>query len=597
MNAPALTPAKTAAGPNAPTELRAALETLRPRFIKAGAFSIIASLLLLMPMWYMLEVYDRVLNSRNFTTLVMLSIMVVGAYAVMEVLEWAHHEEMTEAGADLDKDLGDRVFMASFEANLKRVPGGSTQSLNDLRMIRDFLPSHMLKTIIEMPVGFVFLIVMFAISPILGAAALVGAILQTFVTYLNERSTQPPLARANRSSHAAQQYADGSLRNAQVIEAMGMLPNIHSRWLAKQREFLGLQALASDRAGMYTSLSKLLQNVLTSGLLGLAAFLILERMLDGGGSRMIVSSIMGGRVLKPLVEVVTQWRTFVNVRDAYKRLDTLLQSVPFKGTAMPLPPPRGRLTAENLLVAAPGSQAPILRGVSFSLNPGEALAVIGSSASGKTTLARALTGVWPSVGGKARLDSVDVYTWDKAELGPHVGYLPQGVELFDGTIADNIARFGDVEMKKVEAAANAVGLHDFIMALPQGYDTDVGPEGARLSGGQRQRVGLARAFYGDPVFVVLDEPNSSLDEVGEAALADAIADAKSRGTTIVAITHRVNLLKVCDKVLLLRDGQTQAFGPRDEVMAAIAKANAEATAKAQAAITQKRSPTQPELAA
>jgi len=600
MNAPALTSPKTAGGPSAPSELRAALEKLRPRFIKSAWFSIIAGLLLLMPMWYMLEVYDRVLNSRNFTTLAMLSLMVVGAYAVMEVLEWAHHEEMTEAGVELDRILGDRVFVASFEANLKRVPGGSTQSLNDLRLIRDFLPSNLLKAIIEMPIAVVFLIVMFSISPILGAFALAGAILQTFVTYLNERSTQPPLARANRSSHAAQLYADGSLRNAQVIEAMGMLPNIHGRWLAKQREFLGLQALASDRAGIFTSLSKLLQNVLTSGLLGLAAFLILEKLMDGGGSKMIVSSIMGGRVLKPLVEIVTQWRTFVNVREAYKRLDTLLQNVPAKGAAMSLPPPRGRLTAENLLVAAPGSQAPILRSVNFSLNPGEVLAVIGSSASGKTTLARALTGVWPSVGGKARLDSVDVYTWDKAELGPHVGYLPQGVELFDGTIAENIARFGDVDMKKVEAAAKAVGLHDFISALPQGYETDVGPEGARLSGGQRQRVGLARALYGDPVFVVLDEPNSSLDELGEVALAEAIAGAKSRGTTVVAITHRVSLLKVCDKVLLLRDGQMQAFGPRDEVMAAIAKANAEAAAKAQAALTPKRNPsqpTQPELAA
>jgi ATP-binding cassette subfamily C exporter for protease/lipase len=312
---------------------------------------------------------------------------------------------------------------------------------------------------------------------------------------------------------------------------------------------------------------------------------------------LIVSSILGGRVLKPLVEIVTQWRTFVNAREAYKRLDGLLSSLPARDGAMPLPAPRGKLSAENLIISAPGTQVPILRGLNFGLNPGEVLAVIGPSASGKTTLARALTGVWPSIGGKARLDGADVHAWDKAELGPNVGYLPQGVELFDGSIAENIARFGDIDMKKVEAAARSVGLHDFIMMLPQGYDTDVGAEGARLSGGQRQRVGLARAIYGDPVFVVLDEPNSSLDEAGEAALAQAITEAKSRGTTVVAITHRVNLLKVCDKVLLLRDGQLQAFGPRDEVMAAIAKANAEAAAKAQAAAQQRAVATQPELAA
>ena len=597
MNAPANPQQlKNAAGPNAPSELRRALEKLRPRVVKSAWFSIISGLLVLTPSWYMLEVYDRVVNSRSHMTLAMLTVMVLGAYALMEILDWAQHEEMMAAGVDLDRELGDRVFTASFEANLKRMPGGTTQSLGDLRAIRDFLASPLLKAFIEVPVALVFLILIFLISPFLGLAALVGAILQTGVENMHERSTQPPLALANRSSHGAQQYADGSLRNAQVIEAMGMLPNIHGRWLARQREFLGLQALASDRAGLYTALSRFLQNVLSSLILGLACYLLLERMLNGGGSMMIVASILGGRVLKPLVEIVTQWRTFVNTRESYKRLDTLLTSIPARDGAMPLPAPRGRLAAENLIVGAPGSQAPILRGVSFGLNPGETLAVIGPSASGKTTLARTLTGVWPSVGGKARLDSVDVQTWDKAELGPHVGYLPQGVELFDGTIAENIARFGEIDMKKVEAAARSVGLHEFIMMLPQGYDTDVGPEGARLSGGQRQRIGLARAIYGDPVFVVLDEPNSSLDEAGEVALAQAITELKSRGTTVVAITHRVSLLKVCDKVLLLRDGQVQAFGPRDEVMAAIAKANADASAKAQAA-QQRAVPTQPELAA
>jgi ATP-binding cassette subfamily C exporter for protease/lipase len=250
---------------------------------------------------------------------------------------------------------------------------------------------------------------------------------------------------------------------------------------------------------------------------------------------------------------------------------------------MALPAPRGKLAAENLLVPVPGTQVPILKSINFQLNPGEVLAVIGPSASGKTTLARVLTGVWSSLGGKARLDGADIHTWDKALLGPHMGYLPQGVELFDGSIAENISRFGELDMIKVEAAARAVGLHEFILALPEGYDTDVGPEGARLSGGQRQRIGLARALYGDPVFVVLDEPNSSLDEAGDAALSEALSQAKARGTTIVAITHRTSFLKVCDKILFLRDGVQQAFGPREDVLAALAKANQEATARAQGA--------------
>ena len=578
------------------SELREAMEQLRPHFVKSAWFSIIAGLLMLMPSWYMLEVYDRVVNSRNHFTLLMLTVLVLGAYILMETLEWAHHEEMGEAGLKLDRAMGDRVFLASFEANLKRMPGGTHQSLNDLRVIRDFLPSRLLEAIIELPVAMVCLVILFFISPFIGAAALVGAIGQTAIAVLNERSTQPPLTQANRTSFAAQQYADGSLRNAQVIEAMGMLPNIHARWLKKQREFLGLQAKASENAGVYTALSKFLQPVLSSALLGLAAFLVLHNMLNGGGSMLIVSSILGGRVLTPLVEIVTNWRAGVNARDAYRRLEQLLTAVPRKPEAMPLPIPRGKLNAENLIVSAPGTQAPILRGVNFALNPGEVLAVIGPSASGKTTLARALTGVWPSVGGKARLDGADIYTWDKSELGPNVGYLPQGVELFDGSVAENIARFGTLEMTKVEAAAKSVGLHEIILSLPQGYDTELGPEGARLSGGQRQRVGLARALYGDPVFVVLDEPNSSLDEPSENALCDAITEAKGRGTTFIVITHRTSMLKVCDKVLFLRDGQAGAFGPRDDVLNAMAKAAAEAAAK-QAMQQRAATPQLPERAA
>jgi ATP-binding cassette, subfamily C, bacterial exporter for protease/lipase len=572
----------------ASTELRDALAELKPYFVRSAWFSVIASLLVLMPSWYMLEVYDRVVNSRNHLTLVMLTLLVLAAFALMEVLDWAHSEEMNQAGLTLDVKLSDRVFDASFEANLKRLPGGTVQPLTDLRTVRDFLPSMVLKSIVEAPVALIFLAVIYAINPLLGYAALAGALLQTLVAWFNERSTQPPLSEANRSAIAAQQYADGSLRNAQVIEAMGMLGDIHKRWIAKQREFLGLQALASERAGLYTALSKMLQTVLSSMLLGLGAWLLLRNQLAGGGGMMLVASILGGRVLQPLVQIVTQWRVAVTARDAYNRLQTLLSTVPAKPKAMALPVPRGRMVAENIVAAAPGTQVPILRGVTFGVNPGEVVAVIGASASGKTSLARVLAGIWPSAGGKARLDGADVYAWDKTELGPHVGYLPQGVELFDGTLAENIARFGTVEKAKVENAARAVGLHEFIMALPQGYDTEVGPEGARLSGGQRQRVGLARALYGDPVFVILDEPNSSLDDVGEAALAGAIMEQKKRGTTFVVITHRTSLLSVADKVLLLREGSVQAFGPRDDVLAALQKANQEAAAKAQAAQQQRQ---------
>jgi len=558
------------------TELRQAISELSPYFKQAAWFSLFSSLLILAPSGYMLEVYDRVVNSRSHMTLAMLTLLVLAAFVLMEVLEWARSEVMHEASLAFDDKLSRRIFTAIFEANLKRAPGGTAQPMNDFRSVRDFLHTPVLSALMEAPVSLVFLVLIFAISPVLGWTAVAAAILQTFVGWLNERATQPPLLAANRSAIAAQQYADGTLRNSQVIESMGMLRDIHQRWIGKQREFLGLQAQASDRAGFYQAIGKFLQNTVNSMLLGLGAWLLLRNQLNGGASYMIVGSILGGRVLAPLVQIVAQWQAVVNVRGAYNRLDNLLNSVPLRPLGMQLPPPQGHLLVENLMASAPGTQSPILKGVSFGVQPGEVLAVVGPSASGKTTLARLLVGLWPAITGKVRLDGADVYTWNKEELGPHMGYLPQGVELFDGSVAENIARFGEIDMTKVEAAASAVGLHEFILALPHGYDSAVGREGTMLSGGQRQRVALARAIYGKPAFVVLDEPNSSLDEQGDAALANAISQLAARGTTFVVMTHRTSVLAVANKMLVLRDGQTQMFGPRDDVLKALSEAAAKA---------------------
>ncbi len=563
-----------------PSELREAIASLRPFFVRSGWFSLVCSLLVLAPSGYMLEVYDRVVNSRNHTTLVMLTLLVLGAYMVMELLEWARSEVMRAASVELDRRMSGRIFSAIFEANLRRLPGGTQQPLHDFRLVRDFLYSPVLLALLEAPISLVMMVLLFLISPVLGWSALVFAVVQTFVAWLNERSTKPPLMQANRAAIEAQQYADNTLRNAEVIESMGMLRDTHRRWLGKQRDFLDLQALASERAGGFQAVSKLLQTTLSSMLLGLGAWLLLHNQLSGGGGMIIVASILGGRMLAPLVQVVSQWQSVVNVRDAWSRVEQLLEAVPAQPRSMALPAPRGALHVEQLVAGAPGNPALILRGVQFALAPGEVLAVVGPSAAGKTTLARLLVGLWPAQGGKVRLDGADIHTWDKAELGVHLGYLPQGVELFEGTLAENIARFAQVEPAKVEAAARAVGLHEFILSLPQGYDSPVGPEGARLSGGQRQRVGLARALYGDPVFVVLDEPNSSLDEEGDAALARAIQEGKARGTTFVVMTHRTSVLGVADKMLVLRDGMQQAFGPRDEVLATLQQAKQQPAAPA-----------------
>ena len=552
-----------------PSELSLAFEPLKPVIYKAIGFSTLISLLALMPTVYMLEVYDRVVNSRSGMTLLMLTVLIVLAYAVMELLEKIRGALMRAAGVQVDEALSKRIYDAMFLGFLKRQVGGSTQVLNDLKLVREFLANPALMAIFEAPVALVALALIFAISPVLGWASVLGAIAQIGVAFMNERATRKPLNEANRSAVGAQQFAEASLRNAHVMESMGMLDAVHDRWQKRQQEFVAYQATASEGAGLWTAMSKAVQQVMSSLLLGLGAWLLLKNMLNGGESMMIIGSVLGGRVLAPLSQLVAQWNSVVTVRAAWSRLENLLANVPVKPEAMPLPAPKGMLTVEGLMAGAPGQQVPIVRGVQFALSPGEVLAVVGPSASGKTTLARLLVGLWPAMSGKVRLDGADVYTWEKTELGPYLGYLPQGVELLDGTLAENIARFGEVDMAQVEAAARLVGVHELIMSLPEGYNSPVGRDGAMLSGGQRQRVGLARALYGKPVFVVLDEPNSSLDEAGDAALANAIATLKQLGTTFVVMTHRTSVLGVADKMLIMREGAQQAFGPRDEVLAAL----------------------------
>jgi len=555
-----------------PSELSMALDTIRPAIVRAALFSMIISFMALAPTVYMLEVYDRVVNSRSGMTLAMLTLMIVGAYAVMEILEKVRGALLRAAGVALDEKLSKRVYDAMFQGFLKRQVGGSMQVLNDLRLIREFLPNPALLAVMEAPVALLALALIFAINPLLGWSAVVGALAQLGVAFMTEKATRKPLMEANRSAVGAQQMAESSLRNAHVMESMGMLDAVHERWNKRQQEFLAYQAQASEGAGLWTAMSKLVQQVMGSLLLGLGAWLLLRNELNGGAGMMIIGSVLGGRVLAPLAQLVSQWSAVVNVRAAWERLEGLLVQMPAKPNNMSLPAPKGVLTVESLMAGAPGHPVAIVRGVQFGLNPGEVLAVVGPSASGKTTLARLLVGLWPAMSGKVRLDGADIHTWDKAELGPYLGYLPQGVELLEGTLAENIARFGDVDMVQVEAAARLVGLHYLIMALPQGYNSPIGRDGAVLSGGQRQRVGLARALYGKPVFVVLDEPNSSLDEAGDAALANAIASLKQLGTTFVVMTHRTSVLGVADKMLLMRDGAQQAFGPRDEVLAALQQA-------------------------
>jgi ATP-binding cassette subfamily C exporter for protease/lipase len=431
----------------------------------------------------------------------------------------------------------------------------------------------------------IYLIVIFVFEPVLGFFALSGTVILAILAVVNERVTKEPLAEANSMSIRANTLATNNLRNAEVIESMGMLPNLMGRWFKLHGRFLGIQASASQKAGLISALTKFVQMSMSSLVLGVGALLVLDNKITPG--MMIAASILLGRTLQPVQQVIAVWKSVSSTRSAYERLDALLEENPAREIGMALPKPQGALVVDNVTAAPPGTRVPVVKGLSIAITPGDVLGVLGPSGSGKSTLARLLVGVWPTMMGKVRLDGADIYQWNKAELGPYIGYLPQDVELFSGSISENIARFGDVDADQVVQAAKRAGVHELILQFPDGYNTMLGDGGAGLSGGQKQRLGLARAMYGDPSLIVLDEPNSNLDDVGELALQAAVMDLRQRGKTIVMISHRPGVVNVTTKLLLMRDGVVHMFGPTAQVLAALQEANkkaAEAQAAAQAQV-------------
>ena len=553
------------------TELDQILWSMKRIFFLAGVFSFFINALMLVPSLYMMQVYDRVLNSRNEMTLLMITLITLGLYALLGALEWVRSQLLVRASVKLDKRLNDRVFGATFEATLRGAGGNPAQALSDVTNLRQFLSGNGLFAFFDAPWTPIFLIVISILHPWLGLFSLVGGLILIALTWLTERATQKPLAEANAAGIQAGNFAGNNLKNAEVIEAMGMLPAIRSRWYAKHQHGLAMQQLASDRAGAIGAATRFVRLTQQSLILGLGALLVIEGQLSPGG--MIAASILMGRVLAPIEQTIGVWKSLLSARSAYERLQGLLAIVPPKELTMSLPDPAGKLDLENVVAMAPNSKLVILKGINAAIPAGQIVGVIGPSASGKSTLARLLVGVWPAASGKVRLDGADIFAWNKAELGPHIGYLPQDVELFEGSIAENIARLGDVDSEMVVRAAQRAGVHEMILRFPNGYDTPIGAGGGFLSGGQRQRIALARALYRDPVMVVLDEPNSNLDDVGEQALVRAVLELKAQGSTVIVITHRTNIVSVVDRLMVLRDGALQVFGPRNEVLAALQKAS------------------------
>ena len=551
-------------------EITEALLQFKKAFRSIGIFTAIINLLMLVPSIYMMQVYDRVLASRNDFTLYMLSFIALGLFGLISALEHIRSMIVIKIGAKIDAFLNQRIYTAAFEQNLRGAGVNAGQALNDLTTIRQFVTGSGMFAFFDAPWFPLYLLVIFIFNPWVGLFALVSVVILIGLAWLNQWVSSAALKEASAVSIQSTSMATNNLRNAEVIEAMGMHPQVRERWFSLHNRFLHLQAEASRKAAVITAVTKFVRTSVQSLILGVAALLVIKGELSGGV--MIAASILLGRTLSPVEQIIGVWKQWEGVLSAYKRLEDLLRRHPPRKAGMSLPPPEGSVRVEQVAAAPPGTNRMVLRNINFELRAGEIMGLIGASGSGKSTLARLLVGVWPVANGSVRIDGADVFQWSKDELGPFMGYLPQDIELFAGTIAENIARFGEVDSFKVVAAAKLAGVHELILQMPEGYETRVGDGGSGLSGGQKQRIGLARALYGDPVFIVLDEPNSNLDEAGEFALAESILELKKRQRTVVIISHRPSIIRITDKLMVLQNGAALAFGPTEQVLEAMAKA-------------------------
>jgi PrtD family type I secretion system ABC transporter len=550
----------------ASSELAVALSACRRAFLAIALFSGMSNILMLSGALFMLEVYDRVLPSRSVPTLVALMILVVGLYSAQGVIDTIRSRILIRVGNSLDEAMSMRVYNAVVRLPLK-IGGKSegTQPIRDLDTVRGFLSGIGPIALFDLPWMPVYLIVCFVFHTYIGLTALFGAIILVTITVFTELTTRQPTRSATQFATARNALLEASRRNAEAITAMGMVGRIAARWSDLNRKYMESTQRASDIAGGLGAMSKVLRMMLQSAILAVGAWLVINQQSTAG--IIIAGSILGGRALAPVDLAIANWRGFVAARQSWERLSRLLAHLPAQAEPLPLQPPQRTLVVQGGAVTAPGTQKIICQEVNFALAGGKALGVIGPTASGKSSLARMLVGIWTPVRGSVRLDGASIEQWSPEALGRHIGYLPQDVELFPGNVAQNIARFEDPpNPQAVLAAAQAAGVHDLIVNLPEGYETSVGDHGNALSAGQAQRIGLARALYRDPFLVVLDEPNSNLDAEGDEALTQAILGVRARGGIVVVVAHRPSAIAGVDYILVMAKGRQQQFGPKEEVL-------------------------------
>jgi len=549
---------------NKTDEVRDVLRSCRSYFLTVGVFSLAINLLYLSSPLYMLQVYDRVISSSSVMTLAMLTIALLIAFTALAGLDVVRASVLTRASIRLDRLLAGRVVTAILDS-ASILGGARSQLLRDFDTFRQFITGMGIHALFDLPWAPLYIMVIFILSPIMGGFALACAVLLILMALINERIVRPPMNESNDAASRNYSFTEMSLRNAEVVQAMGMIDGLLRRWSRDRVKMISRQVQASDRAAIMSSMIRFLRLSMQSLILGVGAFLVIERQITVGA--MFAASILLGRSLQPIEQIVGSWRNLISAREAYRRIRELLAANPVRAARLELPRPVGHVSVEGLTYAPPRSNKPILKSVSFRIEPGEVIGIIGPSGAGKSTLVRNIVGVLRPNAGTVRLDGADIGTWPRAELGQYIGYLPQDVELFADSVHANISRFQLTRGENVVRAAQMAGVHDMVLRLADGYETQVGEGGMTLSGGYRQRIGLARAVFGHPSLVVLDEPSSNLDAEGEAALSECILKLKQNKVTVILVSHRPSTVAVVDKILLLIDGVVEAYGPRAEILA------------------------------